>query len=225
VARRSPLTRTSSPSALSGEGLDRLLALLDRDRDQAGLKYEALRRKLLRFFEWRDLSPADELTDETLDRVSRRLLEGVEVHLGPAAYVYGVARNVAREAVKRSIRRPHPVPLGDEAEDAADPASVEPAAEEEEVEGALHCLDRCLETLPIEMRRFVLLYHSRDRGAPTERLQEALGIPPGAVWVRMHRLRKRLERCVRDCQEGRSTGPATGNRQPGHSSTGGGRGP
>ena len=211
------LPRTSSPSPLSGEGLDRLLALLDPDRDQAGLKYEALRRKLLRFFEWRDCRPAEELADETLDRVSRKLSEGVELRLGnPTAYVYGVARNIAREALKRSARRPQVLPLGDEAQEALDPASVDPVAEE--LESALRCLDRCLEALPIEMRRLVLLYHGRQgRGAPIERLLEALGIPPRTLWLRMHRLRKRLERCVGECLEG--------NRPVHHSSTGGGDAP
>jgi DNA-directed RNA polymerase specialized sigma24 family protein len=207
---------TSTPRPLSREGLDRLLALLDPDRDQAGLKYEALRRKLVRFFEWRDCGPAEELADETLDRVSRKLLEGVELRLAPAAYVYGVARNVAREALTRSARRPQPIPLGGEAQHAPDPASVDPGAEA--LENALGCLDRCLEALPTEMRRLVLLYHGRQgRGEPIARLLEALGIPPRALWVRMHRLRKRLEGCVRDCLEG--------NRPLRHSSTGGGHGP
>jgi DNA-directed RNA polymerase specialized sigma24 family protein len=211
------LRRVSSASPLSQEGLDRLLSALDPDRDQAGRTYETLRRKLVSFFEWRDCRPAEELADEPLDRVSRKLLEGVELRLGsPAAYVYGVARNVAREALARAARQPLPVPLGDRVENAPDPASVDPAAEE--LESALRCLDRCLEALPIEMRRLVLLYHSRQgRGEPTDRLLEALGIPPRTLWVRMHRLRKRLERCVGDCLEG--------NPPVRHSSTGGGDAP
>jgi DNA-directed RNA polymerase specialized sigma24 family protein len=196
------LSRISSPSPLSREGLDRLLAFLDADRDQAGLKYEALRRKLVWFFEWRDFRPGEELADETLDRVSRKLLEGVELAGNPASYVYGVARNVAREAVARATRRPQPISLGVEMEEVPDPASVEPGTDE--LESALRCLDRCLEALPVQMRRLVLLHHSREgRGGAMTQLLNEMGISPGSLWMRMHRLRKRLERCVRECLEGK----------------------
>jgi DNA-directed RNA polymerase specialized sigma24 family protein len=188
------LKRASSTGSLSQEGFDRLLALFHPDRDRAGLQYEALRHKLVRFFEWRRCHPADELADETLDRVSRRLLEGAEVRIqDPASFVYGVARNIAREALARAARHPPPTPLGAEAENALDPPARDP-------DRALQCLDRCLEAMPVETRRLLLVYHGDKRGSPArQRFLDGLRVSPGALWVRMFRLRKRLERCVQGC--------------------------
>jgi DNA-directed RNA polymerase specialized sigma24 family protein len=210
--------RASNPSLPSQEGFDRLLALLDADRDHAGLKYEALRRKLLRFFEWRSCHPAEELADETLDRVSRKLAEGVEIRLpDPAPYVYGIARNVAREALARAARQPGPASLA-AGEDAPDVAMVEPPADD--LERALHCLDGCLEAMPVKTRQLLLLYHGQRDRTGRQRLLARLRIAPGALWVRMHRLRKRLERCVRDCVASSPLASGKGAGVPRHSSGG-----
>lgn len=160
----------------------------------------------MQFFEWRGCQPAEDLADETMDRVSARLAEGVEIRLpDPARYVYGVARNVVREVLARASRAPRAVDV--DLEGAIDPASCEPPAED--LDRALHCVDRCLESLPPETRQLVLLYHG---GRGRVRLVEGLQLPAGTLRVRMHRLRKRLERCVRDCMDsglaaGRGAGP------------------
>jgi DNA-directed RNA polymerase specialized sigma24 family protein len=206
------LKRASSTGSLSQEGFDRLLALFHPDRDRAGLQYEALRHKLVRFFEWRRCHAADELADETLDRVSRKLLEGVEIRIqDPASFVYGVARNIAREALVRAARHPLPLAVEVETEDALDRAHTDPAAED--ADRALHCLDRCLEAMPAETRRLLLVYHSDKRGSPArQRFLDGLRVSPGALWVRMFRLRKRLERCVQGCM---NVGPfAVDERNP-----------
>jgi DNA-directed RNA polymerase specialized sigma24 family protein len=142
------LTRAASADLLSPEGFERLLALLDQDRDRAGLRYEMLRRKLMRFFEWRNCRPPEELADETLDRVCRKLGEGLQIRVpDPCHYVYGVARNVAREATVRAARTPHATALPEHAETAVEPMGTS------EGEPALDCLDRCLEALPLETRQ------------------------------------------------------------------------
>jgi DNA-directed RNA polymerase specialized sigma24 family protein len=202
---------------LSPRGFDRLLAVLDADREQAGRKYEALRRKLLRFFEWRDCPAPEELADATLDRVAGKLDEGVEIRLtDPGPYIYAVARNVAREVKSREARHPQPGPLVPAAERVADPDDTENL----QIEQALDCLERCLEGLPLETRRMLLLYHADDkRGRLRQRLVEGLRLAPGTLWVRMHRLRKRLERCVDECLQARGQTPAKGCRPSRHSST------
>ena len=82
-----------------------LLAWLDPDREQAGTRYEHLRRKLTLFFEARRCSPrAEELADRTLDNVARRLQEGVEIYASEASrYCYGVVQNAAGEFTKASV--------------------------------------------------------------------------------------------------------------------------
>jgi hypothetical protein len=88
-----------SPAAgLSREGLERLLTRLHPERDQAGAKYEVLRAKLLRFFDYRGCAAGDQAADETFNRVARRLEGGETIRAEDASsYVLGVARNVLRE--------------------------------------------------------------------------------------------------------------------------------
>src|SRR4030095_8986131 len=58
---------------LSARALRLLLARLDPDPDRAGAAYEALRRALVKFFDWRGARVPEEGADETLDRLARQL--------------------------------------------------------------------------------------------------------------------------------------------------------
>jgi DNA-directed RNA polymerase specialized sigma24 family protein len=175
--------------ALSAASLEAVLCLLDADRERAGVRYEAIRRKLARFFECRGCSHGDELADETIDRVGRRLAEGEHVrHADAGAYFHGVARNVLRESWR--TRRPcAPAP--------ARPAAVE--ADEALGERRLRCLDACLATLSPEERQLILWYYQAgERHVEARRgLAGALGIRMNALRIRAHRIRARLEACVR----------------------------
>ena len=53
---------------------------LDANPEQAAEEYEELRRRLIRFFEWRGARFPDEHADEVLNRLARKLVEGVAVH-------------------------------------------------------------------------------------------------------------------------------------------------
>lgn len=80
---------------LSQEAFDTFLAWLDADRDRAGEKYEEIRRKLIRDFVHRDCLDAEELADETINRVIRELPEIANTYAGdPASYVYAVAQSL-----------------------------------------------------------------------------------------------------------------------------------
>src|SRR5947209_4488071 len=84
--------------AITQTGFDRLLQLLDADREQAGLKYESIRQKLTNLFRWRGCTHPEEYVDITIDRVTRKCQEGAEVHTrDPYLYFHGVALNVLRE--------------------------------------------------------------------------------------------------------------------------------
>ena len=68
--------------ALSQTEFDALLASLAPRRDLAGEKYEAVRRMLTRYFEWRHCVPPEDCADETIDRVARRLAGGERIRTG-----------------------------------------------------------------------------------------------------------------------------------------------
>jgi DNA-directed RNA polymerase specialized sigma24 family protein len=193
---------------LSRESLDLLLAALDPVRERAGERYEGIRARLLRFFLSRGAPQPEDLADETIDRVCRRLGEG-EVIRAPdvARYFLGVARNVAREAWARESRRESGVPLETVLRRAA-------AAEHRPDEDAMACMESCLEAMPPETRDVLLRYYdaaSPEKAQHRRALADSLGIQPNALRIRLHRLRGSLQGCVRRCLQKRSEmGPRSG---------------
>ena len=79
---------------LDREGWEALMAALAPDSDLAGQKYEELRHRLSDLFAWEGCSLPDQLADEALNRLARKLTEGVVIpHLD--RYAFGIARNHA----------------------------------------------------------------------------------------------------------------------------------
>src|SRR5436305_9402910 len=95
-------------AALTGEAFSKLLARLDADRERAGEKYEDLRHTLIKFFEWRGAPSPEDHADETLNRIARKLDEGVEIK-SVGGYCREVARLVLLEVWKGSDRRREPL--------------------------------------------------------------------------------------------------------------------
>jgi len=174
---------------LTQGAFDLLLSQLDADRREAGTKYEALRRKLMKFFQWRGCSFPEDLADDTINRVARNLEAGENIrHL--AAYCAGIARHVfleslrtrRQEEVLHAVTYPSPTPPDED-----------PRRE---------CLERCLPELSAENFQLIVQYYQEDEKARIEarrNLAARLGIPPNALRIRAHRIRVRLQGCVEDC--------------------------
>jgi RNA polymerase sigma factor (sigma-70 family) len=174
---------------LSQEDFDRLLAWLDADRERAGEKYEEIRRKLIKILARRGCTTPEDLTDEAMNRVSRRVKEIAETYVGdPALYFYGVAQNVYLEYVKK---RPEGKP----------PPSPDPP---EQAEQKFECLEKCMEHLDSESRELILSYYQRDKREKIDRRKElagTLGITVNSLRMRVHRIKASLQVCVIDCVE------------------------
>lgn len=180
---------------LTQEAFDQLLNSFSIDREQAGADYEIIRRKLVRFFEWRGIYAADECADETINRVARKILEGESID-NLTRYFYGVARLVLKEVIKD--RKRLPVSL----EDAA--PRLKEIQEESSADPCLDCLDKCLESLFPESRQLILDYYQEERRAKIElrqQLADRLRIPLNALRIRVHRIRVSLELCITECQK------------------------
>src|SRR5215210_6049422 len=177
------------PSTLNQLAFDSLLTWLDADREQAGEKYEHIRRRLIKIFTCRGCPDAEELADETINRVTLRVLEVAKDYSGdPALYFYGVAQKVYLESLRK--RPPTSLP----------PPPV--AAETEEIEREYECLERCMEQLSESNRQLVLEYYQNDKRAKIEHrkeLAERLGIAQNALRIRAHRIRATLQQCVERC--------------------------
>jgi DNA-directed RNA polymerase specialized sigma24 family protein len=180
---------------MDAAAFDALLERLGAERERAGERYEALRRRLISFFEWKGTSRPEDHADETLDRVMRRVHGGAAVE-DLAAYVGGVARRLLLE-VRREEQR------GREAAAALPPASLAPVLQPPPapaVQARLRGLEHCLGCLAAEDREVVLAYYSdgdEGRMAARRGLAGRLGVPPHVLRARVHRIRARLERCLR----------------------------
>ncbi len=184
----SPPTATGKSWVLTQEAFDALLGWLDPDRERAAKRYEEIRRRLIRFFTGRRCSPADVegLADETMNRVAKKVQEGL-VYVGDRApYFYAVAHKVYLEYIKPKPHVPPPPPPRDS----------------EEVEREHSCLDLCLERLQPRSRELISEFYQEEKGAKIEhrkRLAERLGLTPNALRIQAHRIRQTLLECVRKC--------------------------
>lgn len=178
---------------LTREGLERLLVLLDPDPGRAARTYGHLRRRLARLFEWRGARFPEDLVDETITRVARRLEEGVEIQSDdPYRYFCGVAHMVYKEVLRerrkeRSLRDPASWPF------------VAPAPADEPEDDRMAWLNECLAALSAESRELILAYHEgekRERIENRKTIAKGLEIPLNALRIRVHRIRAKLERCV-----------------------------
>jgi DNA-directed RNA polymerase specialized sigma24 family protein len=183
--------------ALSSEQFEVLLRQLSPDRDLAGARYEQLRQRLVTILTYRGCAHPEEVADETMDRVARRLAEmrpGPEIG-DPTRFIFGVAWNVAKEW----IRQQRTVALPDDW-DPADPDEPDIATWET---GLGHgCLDRCLGCLPSQDKQVVLTYY-QDEGLAKIRhramVARQLNISSNALRLRIHRITIRLRECVFHC--------------------------
>lgn len=177
---------------LSQTSFDHFLANLDSDRDRAGQKYEALRVRLVKFFEWRACGFADDLADETLDRVARKIDSGEQIKEF-TNYTFGVARLVYLEAIKKQAKEKAVV--------------IEMPVKNEvyEENSQLSCLEICLKKLSENNRTMILHYYRDDKQAKIDyrkKLAERLGITLNALRIKALRVRAKLEECVFRCLNG-----------------------
>lgn len=173
------------------EAFDSLLNWLDPDRERAGQKYETLRLKLIKIFACRGCREAEELADETINRVTSKVAELAKTYQGdPALYFYGVAHKLHLEYLRKTRlpQLPPPPP---------------PPPDETDTE-AYECLDECMSQLPTETRELLLRYYQEDKQAKIDNrklLARELEIGVNALRIRVHRIRLQLQKCVQSCLE------------------------
>ena len=181
---------------LTATAFAKLLDSFGSDRESAGEKYEDLRRILTRFFEWRGAPFPEEQTDETFNRVARKLDQGAQIkNIG--GYCYEVARLVCLESLKsRDVKR---TPLNTENLWAASQVRDDDASDRE---AHLDCLDECLNKLSDQNRELIMTYYQdekRSRIDTRKILADRLGLRRDALANRAQRLRDKLEQCVTRC--------------------------
>jgi DNA-directed RNA polymerase specialized sigma24 family protein len=173
---------------ITRETFARFLEWLSPDLDRAAEEYERIRYLLCTFFARRQCVFAEELVDETINRVILKSSE--EVIASKTAYFYGVAKNVYRESLRRE--RPH-VDV-DKIQIAAAPPP-EPSFSRE-------CLDKCLKELSPESQILLLDYFSDAKTAKIklhQQISQGLNLTQTALRMRVMRLKQKLKTCVVEC--------------------------
>jgi RNA polymerase sigma factor (sigma-70 family) len=173
--------------SLNQESFDELLTWLSPNREQAGQKYEDIRQGLIRVFICRGCSIPEELADESINRVAKKLKDIKDEYEGDRArYFYGVAKNVFFEYLK-TRRTPDPPPLPDPPD---------------QMDREYECLEQCVEQLPPENRVLVIGYYQQEKCpkiVQRRQLAEQFGIALNALRIRAHRIRATLRKCMDNC--------------------------
>lgn len=175
---------------LSQDNFDELLAWLHPRRDEAGKIYEDIRQRLIKIFSYRGCPVAEDLADETINRVANKVREIKSTFVGnPSSYFHGVARYVYLEYVKKI---PEPLP----------PGLVSESEDPRESELAYNCLESCMSHLTPGNRELVLQYFQDEKRAKIDHRKELtrrLGITLNALRIRTHRLCASLKKCMQEC--------------------------
>jgi DNA-directed RNA polymerase specialized sigma24 family protein len=190
-------TITRKERDLTPEAFIGFLTLLSPDPEIAGEKYEELRRQLIKFFEWRGSLFADQLADEALNRVMRKIEDGEKIEKNILAFSLGIARFVHNEYMRHPENR------------RVDMAKLStlvapPVHQEEDDDLWLICLRECLNSLPEEDRGLIIEYYQEDKQAQIDNrkaLAARLGISINTLFSRARRIRDRLERSITNCIE------------------------
>lgn len=178
---------TPTPAAFHG-----LLAWLDGGAESSGQSYIEMRRRLVSYFRRKRCLSADDLADQTLNRVARRLEEEGEIRdATPSHYCYIVAKFVFLEHLRQTEKMR--TSLADTAR--------HPMVDDDD-EARLRCLDRCLLRLTPQDRSIILGYYKGNRRSKIEQrraLAVDLAMTANALAIRACRIRIRLETCVQGC--------------------------
>lgn len=178
----------------------RLLEWLDDGVDTHGERYVETRNRLVMYFDRRNRLSANELADETLNRIARTLERDGRIETTPPArYCFVVARFVLLEDIRRERVQ---VPLDERravVRSAVAATSRDRNDDAVETEMRLESLDRCLRQLKPDQRDLIVEYYHGARQQKIERRRELakrLGISMNALGIRASRIRAALESCV-----------------------------
>jgi DNA-directed RNA polymerase specialized sigma24 family protein len=183
------MPRAKKVRSLKQEDFDRLLSWLDPEPERAGTIYEKIRWRLIAILASRGCPIPEELADETIDRVARRVADIRETYVGDKAiYFLGVANNVHHEYLKRP----------------AMPESPESVDDLEAKERTHLCLEKCLEILLPDSRQLITRYYAEDKRAKIDlrkNIAEEFGINLNTLRLRALRIREKLQKCIERCLE------------------------
>lgn len=187
---------------LNSDAFQKFLEWLDEGTDSDGKKYLEMRQKLVNFFDRKNCSNPDELADETLNRVARRLQEEGKIETEtPAKYCYVTARFVFMESLRDANNKQ--ISIDEVLYNQIDKSSDEKHLSDQK-EKMLRCLEECASKLESINRELIFRYYygkEREKIENRRALAQELGLTINALTIRLCRIRGKLEDCVKKCAE------------------------
>lgn len=167
-----------------------LLFWLDSHRETAAYKYEKIRSRLISVFYGRGCHEAEELADETINRVTVKMSRLKDSYVGETSYYfYAVANNIHLEWIRRQktlgFVELKEVRAFDESE--------------EDFEEAFERLEKSLKQLPNDQRELIAAYYQKEKRAKIEHHKELAakcGLSIGALKTRACRIRATLRKSM-----------------------------
>jgi DNA-directed RNA polymerase specialized sigma24 family protein len=177
----------------SQQEFDKMLDWLDPDRDRAAEKFLEIRTRVTKILVRRQCYAAEELWDETANRVCHRVKDIADGYVGdPTLYFYAVAKLVHLEWLHYEKWK----------RDRVDDKPPAPPDPDEDVERIHDCLERCLQKLNADDHEMILKYYEKETRAKIEQrkeLAERLVISLNSLRMRVHRINGHLQKCITAC--------------------------
>ena len=189
-------TREKIRWELEAETFDHLLTRLSDDPQEAGRRYERLRERLIVFFTRRLANAPEDLADQAIDRLARRLRDGEPV-ASVEAYALGIARHVVQE--QRLVAARDVSPEGSLLENisGSDHTSYDEPAEHDRL---LDAMEQCLARLPRGDAELLSLYYLNEGGSKIQarrRLAEERNATQAALRKKVYQICCTLRACIR----------------------------
>ena len=195
IMKRTSRSNTIVAKHLTSESLNRLLAEFSGDERQAAAAYTNLRDSLVRFFQLKGDFAPDAAADETLDRVAVKIAENTPID-NVTKYSFGVARLIFLERLRFSQKETNAV---------KDYYAEKNTAASDSDTDEVNFFRECFRDLPSADRNFLQSYFTDLPYQKLTELRRRLTVETSVsveqMRVKIFRLRKRLETCVRAKRE------------------------
>ena len=183
---------------ITKDDFEALLNWLSNDDEEAANEYEKIRGGLVRYFRYKGCSYCDELADETINRVARKI-EQLDLSTGSkkSTICYGFAYNVFREYLRDNENKNVQIENETTIEDKSKKYEVS-------VEKDFDCLEKCLSKLDIKQKELLTTYFSKEKSEKIilrKKIADELGITPNALHVRVYRIKNIVKKCIEKCNE------------------------
>ena len=179
------------PKNLTAESYSLLLQTFSSDEEAAAIDFTKLSDSLVRFFQIKGDSSPEEAADETLDRVAVKLGEAVLIE-NLTKYSFGVARLVFLENLRKAQKSKNAL------------ENYRAENERQKADGEtddFSPLRECFESLADDEKKILRAYFAdlshAELDEKRQKLTASLGVSLNNLRLKIFRLRRRLEDCVR----------------------------